>query len=174
MPRTRRVLIITGLVLIAGWLLTLLTGKLLSGSAANSTEGLYTSSFVDSTGTLQPLSQWRGKVLVINFWASWCPPCLEEMPALDQFYQQNNAKGVQLVGISTEDTSALEKFERQLKINYPLLAGDAQAMSLALSLGDDRSILPFTVIIDKSGKIAQIMFGKVEKNALDKAVTPLL
>ncbi len=173
MPRTRRVLILAGLLLLTGWLLLALSGKL-SNSTGNSTESLYASSFVDKMGTPQPISQWRGKILVVNFWASWCPPCLEEMPSLNQFHQQYQAKGVQVVGISTEDINALKKFEQQLKLDYPILAGDAEAMSLAQSLGNDRSILPFTVIIDKSGKIAQIVFGKLEKTTLEKVVTPLL
>jgi peroxiredoxin len=173
MPRTRRVLILAGLLLLTGWLLLALSGKL-SNSTGNSTESLYASSFVNKMGTPQPISQWHGKILVVNFWASWCPPCLEEMPSLNQFHQQYQAKGVQVVGISTEDINALKKFEQQLKLDYPLLAGDAEAMSLAQSLGNDRSILPFTVIIDKSGKIAQIVFGKLEKTTLEKVVTPLL
>lgn len=173
MPRTRRVLILAGLLLLTGWLLLALSGKL-SNSTGDSTESLYASSFVDKMGTPQPISQWRGKILVVNFWASWCPPCLEEMPSLNQFHQQYQAKGVQVVGISTEDINALKKFEQQLKLDYPILAGDAEAMSLAQSLGNDRSILPFTVIIDKSGKIAQIVFGKLEKTTLEKVVTPLL
>jgi len=173
MPRTRRVLILAGLLLLTGWLLLALSGKL-SNSTGDSTESLYASSFVDKMGTPQPISQWRGKILVVNFWASWCPPCLEEMPSLNQFHQQYQAKGVQVMGISTEDINALKKFEQQLKLDYPILAGDAEAMSLAQSLGNDRSILPFTVIIDKSGKIAQIVFGKLEKTTLEKVVTPLL
>lgn len=170
MPRTRGVLIAIGVALAAA----LLFWAGASSREEPATDGLYASSFVDASGTPQPLGQWRGKVLVVNFWASWCPPCLEEMPALNQLHRQYAAKGMQLVGISAEDMDTLKKFGEQVRVEYPLLAADAQAMSLAASLGNDRSILPFTVVVDKHGKIAHIMFGKVENSALEKAVTPLL
>lgn len=175
MSRTRGVLILTALA-ITVWLLSSFLGKQSASTAGAgiSTQGLYASSFVDQAGKPQPFSQWRGKVLVVNFWASWCPPCREEMPSLNQFQQQYQAKGVQVVGISAENLEAMRNFEQEIKVDYPLLAGDVEAMSLAQSLGNDRSILPYTVIIDKSGKIAQIVFGKVEKSALEKVVTLLL
>lgn len=170
MPRTRRVLVVAGLLL-AAFLLLHFSG---ASSPAISTEGLYASSFVDKSGTPQQIAQWRGKVLVVNFWASWCPPCREEMPELSLFQQQYAAKGVQLIGISAEDVDSLKSMEQQIKVNYPLLAADAQAMPLAASLGNDRSVLPFTVVLDRQGKIAQIMQGKIDNIALEKAVTPLL
>lgn len=172
MPRTRRVLTAVGLALLATVFLKLLSP--FSSNAPASSEALFASSFVDAKGAPQTIAQWRGKVLVVNFWASWCPPCMDEMPSLNTFHQQYAAKGAQLVGISAEDIDTLKQFKPQASIGYPLLAGDAQAMPLAQSLGNNRSILPFTAVIDKSGRIATILFGKVEIPVLEKAVTPLL
>lgn len=172
MPRTRRVLVVVGILLVIAAVVLGRTSLL--GRETSATDSLFASSFVDKAGMSQPLAQWRGKVLIINFWASWCSPCLEEMPMLSLFYQKNAAKGMQMIGISVEDAAALKTFEQQLKVEYPLLIGNAEALSLAQSLGNDRSILPFTVVVDKSGKIAQIMFGKVSSSLLEKVVNPLL
>ncbi len=170
MPGTRGVLIASAAILLAALVFRYAT----LDKQAPATDALYASSFVDASGTPQPLEQWRGKVLVVNFWASWCPPCLEEMPALNQLHQQYSTKGMQLVGISAEDVDTLKKFSAQVHVEYPLLAADTQAMALAEALGNNRSILPFTVVLDKHGKIAHIAFGKVENSTLEKVVTPLL
>lgn len=166
MPGTGRVLIAASLVLAALFLLF----RFANDTSAISTEGLFSSSFVDPSGKPQPLAQWRGKVLVINFWASWCPPCREEMPVLNELQLKYADKGLQLVGISAEDIDATKNFTT----NYPLLAADAQAMPLAASLGNHRSVLPFTVVLDRHGKITKTMHGKVDNSTLEKAVTPLL
>lgn len=170
MPRTRRVLIGAGLALVATGLLWHFTHP----TPATSTEGLFSSSFVDASGTPHPLAQWQGNVLVVNFWASWCPPCRDEMPALSAFQQKYAAKGVQLVGISAEDVETLKATKQEFNVSYPLLAADAQAMPLAAALGNSRSVLPFTVVIDKQGKISSILSGKINNSALEKAVLPLL
>lgn len=166
MPGTHRVLIATSLALAA----ILLALRFSSDTSNISTESLFASAFVDPSGISQPLAQWRGKVLVVNFWASWCPPCREEMPALNQLQRQYAAKGLQLVGISTENINII----KNTKADYPLLAADDQAMPLAASLGNHRSVLPFTVVLDRHGKIVKIIQGKVDISTLEKAVTPLL
>jgi thiol-disulfide isomerase/thioredoxin len=146
----------------------------LPGNSTTSTEALFAASFPDGEGKPQSLSQWRGKVLIINFWASWCSPCREEMPMLDEFQADYGAKDVRIVGISAEDVEHLQAFSDELKVGYALLAGDFEAMALAQSLGNDKGVLPFTVVIDKNGKIADIMYGLVEKSTLEKAIAPLL
>jgi thiol-disulfide isomerase/thioredoxin len=166
------------LISIVGIALALVLARLyffpLTGNSNAPTEALFAANFPDEENKLQAMSQWHGKVLVINFWASWCSPCLEEMPMLDEFQADFGAKEVRIVGISVEDVDHLKAFSEELKVNYPLVAGDVEAMALAQSLGNDKGILPFTVVIDKSGKIVQTMFGLITKSMLEKAVTPLL
>ncbi|MFM9912676.1 MAG: TlpA family protein disulfide reductase [Methylophilaceae bacterium] len=170
MPKNSRVLIaIVGIALAF-----VLARHFFSPGTVSSTQALFAASFPDETGKLQSMAQWRGKVLVVNFWASWCGPCREEMPMLDEFQADYGAKEVRIVGISAEDVDHLKAFSEELKVGYQLLAGDFEALALAQALGNDKSILPFTVVIDKSGKIAQIMFGKVDKSMLEKALAPLL
>lgn len=175
MSRTGRVLIaIVAIVSSALLLHQFLSPLSFPGNPTVSTQGLYAASFPDAEGKQQPLAQWRGKVLVINFWASWCSPCREEMPMLDTLQADYGANEVRIVGISVEDVEHLQAFSEQLQVDYPLLAGDFEGMSLARSLGNDKGVLPFTVVIDKSGKIATIMYGLVEKSTLEKTLAPLL
>jgi thiol-disulfide isomerase/thioredoxin len=173
MSKTRRVLIVLLLIGVAA-LLAVQFFPALKGKSFASTDALFASSFPDSDGKLQKLSQWRGKVLVVNFWASWCGPCREEMPMLDEFQADYGAKDVRIVGISAEDADHLKAFSEELKVGYTLLSGDFEALALAQALGNDKGILPFTVVVDKNGKIANIMFGMIDKSTLEKALAPLL
>ena len=93
---------------------------------------------------------------------------------LDEFQADYGAKGVRIVGISAEDVDHLKAFSDELKVGYTLLSGDFDALALAQALGNDKGILPFTVVVDKSGKIANIMFGMIDKSTLEKALAPLL
>ncbi len=172
MSKTTRVLIA-----IVGIVLALLLARHFfssAGNSATSTEALFAASFPDAEGKQQSMSQWRGKVLVVNFWASWCGPCREEMPMLDGFQADYGVKDVRIVGISAEDVDHLKAFSEELKVGYQLLAGDFEALALAQALGNDKGILPFTVVVDKNGKIANIMFGMIDKSTLEKALAPLL
>jgi thiol-disulfide isomerase/thioredoxin len=173
MPKNGRVLI----SIVAVALIFLLVRQFFfqpTGDSSASTEALFAASFPDETGKSQSMAQWRGKVLVVNFWASWCAPCREEMPMLDELQADYGANDVRIVGISAEDVDTLKVFNEELKVEYQLLAGDFEALALAQVLGNDKGILPFTVVIDKHGKIAQIMFGKVDKSMMEKALYPLL
>jgi thiol-disulfide isomerase/thioredoxin len=138
------------------------------------TQALFAASFPDAQNKRQKLSQWRGKVMVLNFWASWCPPCREEMPAFDALQKKYASKNVQFVGISAEDVNKLNQFSIEVKVGYPLLAGDFDAMSLAQYLGNDKSILPYTVVVDKAGKIVKIWLGIVDNSELEKILAQLI
>jgi thiol-disulfide isomerase/thioredoxin len=152
----------------------LLVFRFSHAKAPTAAETLFAASFPDAQNKPQSLSQWRGKVMVVNFWASWCPPCREEMPAFDALQVKYAPKNVQFVGISAEDVAKLNQFSSEVKIGYPLLAGDIDAMSLAESMGNDKSILPYTVVIDKTGKIAKIWFGIVDDSELENTLATLI
>lgn len=171
MPRITRVLIVLLLTVIA---IGFLSYKLSRTSPLAPTQTFFAASFPDVNGTPQNISQWRGKVIVVNFWASWCPPCREEMPSLDAMQTKYASKGVQFVGISTEDVDKLQQFSKEEKVGYPLLAGDIDAMSMAQSMGNDKSILPYTVVLDKRGNMVKIWFGIVDISELESTLVPLL
>lgn len=120
-------------------------------------------SLPDIEGKLRSAAEWDGKLLVINFWASWCEPCLREMPAFTRLQQHYDDQGVQFIGIAVDDSAAvgafLEAFET--KMNYPMLLGDDDAYAVALAYGNQYGILPHTVIVDKTGRVAYTHFGSL-------------
>lgn len=135
---------------------------------------LYAASFPDSNGQIQAIEQWRGKILVVNFWATWCPPCREEMPELSHLHDRYKSKDVVVVGIATEDVAKIQEFSKETKVSYPLLAGDMEAMNLGSALGNNRGILPYTVIIGRDGDVAKTFFGQVNSAMLEEVLQPMI
>jgi len=128
----------------------------------------------DLDGKGQPLSQWRGKVLVVNFWATWCPPCLEEIPAFVQLQSKYGAKGIQFVGIAVDDKPKVAEFSKRVGINYPILIGGLDAIELSRKSGNRLGGLPYTVIIDRNGNLANVESGKLTLAALEDRIKSLL
>lgn len=139
-----------------------------------SSEALYAATFPDSEGNTQAISQWRGNIMVINFWATWCPPCREEMPELSRFHEHYRNKGVLVLGIAAEDVAKIREFTQETQVSYPLLAGDMDAMNLGNALGNNKGILPYTVILDRDGSVVKTYFGRVNHVMLEEALLPLL
>lgn len=177
MLRTRNIVLLI-LVLIAvnvGLRIYNQTGSLVPAlDAKTSTQALFAASFHDSAGDLQSLAQYRGKLLVVNFWASWCPPCLEEMPELSSLQTQYLDRNLVVLGISTDDVDKMRNFAAHNQVSYPLLAGDFGAMQLAESLGNSKGALPYTVIIKPDGSIHGHYFGRVSQALLEQALLPLM
>lgn len=178
MPGFRRLLI--GIALLgaaafgARWLLDPGLGSKVVDPASRPAGALFAARFVDAGGTLQPLAQWRGRVLVINFWATWCPPCLDEMPELSALQDKYRAAGLTIVGISTDDVVKIREFSRTTPVSYPLLAGDIEAMNLAQSLGNDKGVLPYSVIVGRDGELVEKHLGRIDPAALEASLLPLL
>ena len=139
-----------------------------------STHSFYASAWPDAQGKTQALSQWQNRVSVINFWASWCQPCTEEMPDISAIYDKYAAKGLVVLGISVEDQDKMAAFASKNKVSYPLLAADIQGSDMSNTLGNDKGILPYTVIIDAHGKIVKTFAGRLDQASLEAAVLPLL
>jgi thiol-disulfide isomerase/thioredoxin len=117
----------------------------------------------DLDGTPRSVSEWDGKLLVINFWASWCEPCLREMPAFTQLQQHYRDQGVQFIGVALDDVRDVNAFLSGLepRINYPILLGNGNTFETPMAYGNQYGILPHTVIVDKTGKIAYSHFGSL-------------
>ena len=172
-----RLLIIALLSGLSGWFLfhhTLETNKVEAPAAVTTSANtsVFNASFPDLNGKQQPLKQWQGKVIVLNFWATWCPPCREEMPELSAMQQQY--KDIVIVGLSTDDLEKTKEFIKTAPVSYPILAGDMEAMSFSETLGDDRGILPYTVIIDTKGAVVKTFFGRINQQILEETLIPLL
>jgi thiol-disulfide isomerase/thioredoxin len=128
----------------------------------------------DPAGKEQRLDQWRGKVVVVNFWATWCAPCREEMPEFIKAQQEQGAKGLQFVGIAVDQPDKVEQFAKEIGLNYPTLIGGFGAMELSKTLGNDKMALPFTVILDRAGKVVHTQLGELKPAKLQSIVTQLL
>jgi thiol-disulfide isomerase/thioredoxin len=128
----------------------------------------------DADGQQQAVAQWRGKVLVVNFWATWCAPCREEMPQFVRIQARDAVKGVQFVGIAVDDAAKVRDFARELGLNYPSLIGGFGAIELSKSLGNSLSALPFTVVLDRGGQVALTHLGPLAPAELDGLLGRLL
>ena len=137
------------------------------------TQALFAAQLVDADGKLQTLKQWQGKTIVLNFWATWCPPCREEMPALSTVNTAYKNRNLVVIGIAIDDMDAVKAFahdnkKNAIKVSYPLLVAEVEGMSLASGLGNNKGVLPFTLIINPDGSIAKTYFGRISKQLLDK------
>jgi thiol-disulfide isomerase/thioredoxin len=124
--------------------------------------------------TLQPFEQWRGKVLVVNFWATWCAPCREEIPGFIKAQEHFRTQGVQFVGVAIDQKERVAPYAREMGINYPLLVGGLETMEFARQLGNRRSVLPFTLIIDRAGAVSAAEIGMLRPDKLAAMLKPLL
>lgn len=130
-------------------------------------------SFPDVNGQMQPASQWQGKILLINFWATWCPPCLKEIPEFIKWQREFAANGIQFVGISLDEQAAVANYLKSIELNYPMLvAGDAGAV-LAQQLGNVLSAVPFTVVVNQQGQIVYRQPGELSREQFLQVVQPL-
>lgn len=122
----------------------------------------------------QAIAQWRGKVLVINFWATWCPPCLEEIPEFVRMQDSQGDRGLQFVGIAIDDVAKVRDFASRFQVNYPMLVGEFEAVELARLAGNNLGGLPFTVIVDRNGRLVRTELGGLNQEKLSAIVAPLL
>lgn len=128
----------------------------------------------DTEGKPQPLSQWRGKVLVVNFWATWCPPCKEEMPEFSRISNEYAGKSVQFVGISIDSAEKVASFGKETPVSYPLLIGNLETLDLSVALGNAAKALPFTVVLRRDGTPQRVKLGKFSAPELEKTLQAAL
>jgi thiol-disulfide isomerase/thioredoxin len=107
------------------------------------------------------MSSLQGRPLVINFWATWCPPCVEEMPLIDAFFRQNKQNGWQVVGLAIDQPSRVRQFLSQFPVTYTIGLAGLNGTELGKMLGNEQSSLPFTVVLDAQGLVQQRKLGKL-------------
>ena len=117
---------------------------------------------------------WRGNVLVVNFWASWCPPCVEEMPALDKIAQEYASKNILIVGIGIDSPSNIREFLQKTPVSYPIVLGGLEGSNLSKQMGNTQGALPYTVVINSKGKSMYTKLGKISEEELKKAINSAL
>lgn len=127
---------------------------------------LFAMQLPDAAGQEQPLEQWRGQELVLNFWASWCAPCVEEMPELEALHADLQASERQAIGIAIDSVDNVAQFASAHQISYPLYAGGIDATDLSRAFGNPSGGLPFTVWLRADGSVAKTYLGRLDMAAL--------
>lgn len=123
---------------------------------------LYGQSLNDLAGKPQSLAQWKGKPLLVNFWASWCAPCVSEMPELSALAAKDGGKHVNVIGIGIDSPTNLVDFTRKVKISYPLYVGGMGGTDLSRALGNVNGGLPYTVLIGADGQVVKTYLGRLK------------
>jgi thiol-disulfide isomerase/thioredoxin len=171
-PARREVLILGAIgagAAVAGGLVGALALQAQSGAA-----DLLAAPFRDLSGTGRTVREWQGRVVVCNFWATWCAPCREEVPMLVAVREAFAAKGVEIVGIGIDQAVKIEEFSKTYSITYPILIADARALELMRRLGNGFGGLPYTVVLDRLGVVAHRRLGALTRVELEGVLRGLL
>ncbi|MEJ2142938.1 MAG: TlpA disulfide reductase family protein [Gammaproteobacteria bacterium] len=128
----------------------------------------------DLEGTTRYAKEWDGKVLLINFWATWCPPCVREIPAFVDLHEAYKDKGFEIVGIAIDNKQAVIDFIDPMGADYPILLGEEAGIKLSQAYGNRLGVLPYSIIVDRKGKIVSTHRSEMTYDAVEKAIKPLL
>lgn len=123
---------------------------------------LLAQSMPDSTGAPFDFGRFAGQALIVNFWATWCPPCVEEMPELSDLNREMSPRGVQMVGIGIDSAAKIAEFANRHPVSYPLVVAGMGGTELGRQFGNTAGALPFTVLVNRGGGIAHRILGRVD------------
>ena len=147
-------------------------------SSAALPEGIY-QSFLESPwndAQSQPIdtSVWKNKILVINFWASWCPPCVEEMPLLAKLSSESDNSKVQFIGIGIDSPSNIREFLTKTNVPYQIIVGGLEGSNWGKKLGNEQGALPYTIIISPNGNKVFSKLGKITEDDVNKSILKVI
>jgi peroxiredoxin len=126
-------------------------------------------------GTMHSLGDWKGKVVILNFWATWCSPCLSEIPDFVVYQEQYKTRGLQIIGVGMDEEKKLRNVQRTLEINFPVLIADPKKNgSLMETWGNHTGIVPYSVVIDRNGRVVYTHQGQIDRDSFDENILPLL
>ena len=131
-------------------------------------------SLPDLDGRLRSISEWDGKIIALNFWATWCPPCLKEIPEFVLLQTKYQAAGLQFIGVALQKPDEVRQFVAEHGMNYPVLTGELEVIKLAEAYGNDIGALPYTVIIDRNGQVAHVKPGVLPTEEAENIINRLL
>ncbi len=134
---------------------------------------LWAAALTDTDGKPATLGVFKGQKVVVNFWASWCGPCVEEMPALVALSHEYKQKGIRFVGIGVDSGQNVKNFLQKVKVDYPVFVSGYAGADLARNFGNTAGALPFTVVIDEHGKIRETKLGQIQPAELKKTLDAL-
>lgn len=144
------------------------------GEVDSAVQSFWAQEFEKPEGGTMRMQDLRGKPLLVNFWATWCPPCIEELPLIDAFYKQNQSKSFQVVGLAVDQPSQVKRFLTQKPLQFPNGLAGLNGTQLGVSLGNAESVLPFSVLFDAKGKLLAQKAGKLEQKDLDSWLQKVL
>ncbi len=129
---------------------------------------------VDMTGAAVSAADFDGQIMLVNFWATWCKPCTEEMPMLVRLQNSYADRGVQVVGIALDDPHKARKFAADLGINYPILVGTTDTVLTGRRYGNRSGMLPYSVLVDTNGMVRWVYLGALKQQELEAQIESLL
>jgi thiol-disulfide isomerase/thioredoxin len=173
MPPNRRELLVLGAAGVAAAAAGTLVGPLALQSQSGASE-LLAAAFPDLTGKTRRLSEWHGTVTLVNFWATWCEPCRDEIPLLLKMREKYTERGFEVVGIGIDNGDKMRRFADNLRVSYPLLVGDWGHLTLLDRLGDSQGALPFSVVLTRSGSVAYRKLGALREDEVEGFLPRLL
>ena len=148
----------------ASWWRSQQPQQIADGSAAP--DSLWATSFETPGGASIAMRTMRGKPLLINFWATWCPPCVEELPLIDAFFRQNSAKSWQVLGLAIDQPSAVRSFLNRIPVGFPVGLAGLDGTDLGRALGNVDGALPFTVVLGANGRVLRRKLGRLSPQEL--------
>lgn len=128
---------------------------------------------LDLEQKLRNIKEWDGKIIVLNFWATWCPPCRKEIPDLIELQNKYGASGIQVIGVAIDEVERVNQFAMDIGINYPTLMADINGFDLAKSYGNVLGALPFSAVINRDGIISSTHTGALSMEDLENIIKPL-
>lgn len=128
----------------------------------------------DLDGKLRNISEWDGKVILLNFWATWCPPCRKEIPAFIDLQDQYGSSGFQVIGVAIDQMDLVQGYSDSIGVNYPILVGEDKGTDISTQYGNRLGMLPYTVIIGRNSMIMFIKKGEVTRDEIEELIQPLL
>ncbi len=120
----------------------------------------------DLEGAVRNIRDWEGQVVLLNFWATWCPPCLEEIPDFIEVQEQMQDQGLQIIGIAVDNEEDVRQFVDDMGVNYTIMVGEYEAIELSQKYGNSIGGLPFSAVIDKNGNVTHTITGELSKERL--------
>lgn len=141
--------------------------ELMPHTAAKIPENLPDFTLSDRNGRATSVATWAGKSLILNFWATWCAPCRREIPLLKSLSAEWNRRGIEVVGVAVDYRDKVAAYADELRIPYPVLVGEQDALDLAAKLGVDSPVFPFTVFTDRQGRVVTLYIGELHKAQAD-------
>ncbi|KAF1055826.1 MAG: Thiol-disulfide oxidoreductase ResA [Burkholderia gladioli] len=170
---------VVAVVAVAGGLTDWMRGDVFENAAEAATAKsdpvatLWAAQVTDDAGKPQSLAAFKGQKVVVNFWASWCGPCVKEMPELVQLSHAYKAKDIRFVGVAVDSDKNVQAFLQKVKVDYPVFVSGYAGADLARNFGNTAGALPFTVVIDANGRVRMPKLGEIEPNQLKKTLDTL-